>query len=251
MAVPDRQAAAAAPAAVATPPADANASRSRPTQRPAPAIASAAAHVAPPPVIIDKAVRLPTPRERANAEYARGVAALRQGHADVAAAALRAAIAEDAAWTPPRQALLGILLEQRRLDEAETLLRQGMAENPGQIDFAVQLARLQVERGHYDGALDTLQPLAALAAGNADYLGLKAAVLQRLGRHREAAAAYQEGLRLAPQNGVWWMGLGLSLEAEGHAGDAAEAYRRARDSGTLSADLAQFVEQKLAGTAAR
>ena len=43
------------------------------------------------------------------------------------------------------------------------------------------------------------------------------------------------------------MGLGLSLEAEGRGAEAREAFRRAHDSGSLSVELAAFVEQKLKG----
>lgn len=197
------------------------------------------------PVVVAKEVRAPTPRERANAEYAKALAALNQGRTEPAASGLRAALAEDPTWAAPRQALLALLLEQRRFDEAEVLLRQGMAQNPQQVDLAVQLARLQVERKDFPAALETLRQAAPQAAGNADYLGLDAAVLQRLGRHREAAAAYAAGLRLAPQNGVWWMGLGISLEADGRIEEAGEAYRRARDSGALNPASLNFVEQKL------
>jgi MSHA biogenesis protein MshN len=46
---------------------------------------------------------------------------------------------------------------------------------------------------------------------------------------------------------VWWMGLGLSMQAEKRDGEAIVAYERARDSGTLSAQLKAFVERKLVG----
>jgi MSHA biogenesis protein MshN len=194
---------------------------------------------------VAKAVRAPTPRERANGEYAKALAALKLGRQDQADVGLRAAIKEDPTWAPPRQALLASMLERQRLDEAEALLREGVERNPTQLDLAMQLAQLQVQRTNYSGALETLQRAAPQAGGSADYLGLEAAVLQRLNRHREAATAYEGALRLAPQNGVWWMGLAISLEAEGRISDAAAAYRRARDSGTLNAELTRFVEQKL------
>ena len=68
---------------------------------------------------------------------------------------------------------------------------------------------------------------------------------QTLCTRKEAIEEYQATVRLSPQTGIWWMGLGLSLEADGRTAEAREAYQKARASGTLSPELAAFVEQKL------
>ena len=52
-------------------------------------------------------------------------------------------------------------------------------------------------------------------------------------------------LDLAAYAGIWWVGLGRSYEAAGRTGDAAAAYARARETGTLAPGIASFVEQKL------
>jgi MSHA biogenesis protein MshN len=69
--------------------------------------------------------------------------------------------------------------------------------------------------------------------------------LQRLNRHAEAADLFASALQSAPGNGVWWMGLGISLAAEGRTDTARDAFSRARASGSLSPELAQYVEQRL------
>ncbi len=58
-------------------------------------------------------------------------------------------------------------------------------------------------------------------------------VLAALSRHEEAIAAYQTSLENAPQNGGCWLALATSLEAVGRPREAAEAYRRAVDTGSL------------------
>jgi MSHA biogenesis protein MshN len=52
-------------------------------------------------------------------------------------------------------------------------------------------------------------------------------------------------LRLNPQNGIWWMGLGISLEAQQRRDDAMVAFQRAKASGSLSGELPAFVDKKL------
>jgi MSHA biogenesis protein MshN len=82
------------------------------------------------------------------------------------------------------------------------------------------------------------------ARGNAEYNALLGTVLQRLAKHREAADAYREALRLAPDAGPAWVGLAMSLEALEHRPEAAEAFRRAMATGSLSTDLRVFAEQR-------
>jgi MSHA biogenesis protein MshN len=69
--------------------------------------------------------------------------------------------------------------------------------------------------------------------------------LQRLNRHAEAAEQFAAALRVMPGNGVWWMGLGMSLAADGRKDVAREAFSRARASGSLSPELTQYVEQRI------
>ena len=111
------------------------------------------------------------------------------------------------------------------------------------------LARLQVEKGELRPALDTLQYSLPFAANRADYQAFLAALLQRDKRHKEAADHYLIALRVAPQNGpqagLWWMGLGISLQAENRVAEAQDAYSRAKASNTLSAELQSYVDQKL------
>jgi tetratricopeptide (TPR) repeat protein len=58
-------------------------------------------------------------------------------------------------------------------------------------------------------------------------------ILAALSRHEEAIAAYQTSLEKAPQNGGCWLALAASLEVVGRRRDAADAYRRAVDTGSL------------------
>jgi MSHA biogenesis protein MshN len=105
------------------------------------------------------------------------------------------------------------------------------------------LARLQIEHG--ESGIETLARTLPYAAGNGEYQALLAGALQRQQRHREAAEQYQAALRTQPQNPVWWMGLGISLQAEKRNAEALDAFRKAKASGTLSPELQGFVERKL------
>lgn len=194
---------------------------------------------------IEKKMRISSPRERAENEYRRALGLVNQGRVQEGTAVLRGALSEDTGHAGARLALFGLLVEQQRLEEAQTLLEVTLARDPAQPQMASQLARLKLERGDVRGAEEALGKAAGAAADNPEYRALHAAVLQRLTLHKDAVTEYQAALRLAPQAGVWWMGLGISLEADGRGAEAREAFQKARASGALSAELDRFVEQKL------
>ena len=123
-------------------------------------------------------------------------------------------------------------------------LRQGLALNPGQAQFGLVLARILAERRDYGGALEVLAQ-ARPAAKSAEFSSLEGTVLQRLGRHREAAEAYRNALDAAPGNAGALMGLAISLESLQERSEALEAYRRALAGGALSAELKAYAEQKV------
>jgi MSHA biogenesis protein MshN len=102
---------------------------------------------------------------------------------------------------------------------------------------------LQIEHG--GSGIETLQRTLPYAGTDPEYHAFLAGALQRQQRHREAAGEYQQALRAAPGNGVWWMGLGISLQADKRNGEALDAFQRARASGSLNADLQVFVERRI------
>jgi len=194
---------------------------------------------------IERQDREPGIRERTEASYRRGVEALQDNRLPAAEQALREALALSPGHEPSRHALLGMLVQQRRNADAEALLAEGQRQNPAQVGFAMALARLQAERGDAAAALDSLQRSATAGRERPEFLGFQAGLLSRIGNHGDAVLYYRSALRLVPQNAVWWMGLGISLEADRRPSEAAEAFQRARETTGLNAELTAFVDQRL------
>lgn len=219
-------------------------------ETPAPRVAAAPkpraepARPAPIPVHIEKRERDRTPAERAENHFRRAAQFLERGRVADAEDALLAALDADAAHQAARQTLVALHIEQGRIDDARRHLQEGLAFNPGYAPFAVALARIHVDRGDFATALSVLENAAAAGRGNPDFHALHGAVLQRLGRHAAAADAYRLALGSAPQSGATWVGLAISLEAQGHLPEAAEAYRRGVASGTLTGDVRAYADQR-------
>ena len=200
----------------------------------------------PEPARIEKRPRMPSAQERADQAYRQASASASQGRIGQAMDELRAALREDPSHLPARRMLAAELAQRGELSEAVEVLRDGLAADPARPALAVALARLQAEQGDNRGALATLAASAGAGAGDAEFRGLHAAILQRVERHQEAGEEYRAALRLLPGAGAWMVGLGISLERLGLDAEAREAFLQARAAGSLSAPLAAFVNRKLA-----
>ena len=184
-----------------------------------------------------------TPKQLSENTYRRALASLQDGRVSTAMADLDRALEIDPRNEAARQTYVTLLLENRRADDAIRQLRLALGIDPRQPGLAMVLARLQLERG--GPALQTLLTTLPHAAANADYQAFLAGVLQRQQRHAEAAQYYQAALKLAPLNGVWWMGLGISLQAEQQKDAAREAFSRARSADGITPELLAFINRRL------
>ena len=183
--------------------------------------------------------------QRAENEYRKAISLVHQGRVPEAIGGLERTLQLDAQHAAARQTLVEVLLESRRQDEALSRLQEGLGLDPNQPGLAMILARLQVEKGEIGPAVDTLRRTLPHAGDRPDYQAFLAALLQREGRHKDAIEHYGLALRKTPQNGVWWMGMGISLQAENRLPEARDAFGRAKASKTLSSELLAFVEQQL------
>jgi len=192
-----------------------------------------------------------TPQQRVENEYRRALVQLQDGRVSDAMQALQQTLQLDPRHQGARETLVRLLLEAQRPDDAARQLQLSLALDPKQPAQAMMLARLQLDKANGGAAaLDTLMRSLPYAADNGEYHAFLAGVLQREQRYREAAEHYQLALQAAPDNSVWWMGLGIALQADNHPAQARQAFERARGLQTLSPQLQAFVERKLVQLAA-
>ena len=149
--------------------------------------------------------------EGAENEYRRGMAAYRQGQSTEAIARFQGALAADRRHVAARQALLSLFMAQQRWPEAQALASEGLALDAAQPGWAMTLARLQFEQGNVAEAERTMAAHRRHGERSPDYLAFHGLLLEKLDRRDEARAAYL----------------------------------KARESGRLSPELAEAIEQRL------
>ena len=209
--------------------------------------------IKPVPAVVEKIIegKQVTPQQSIDNTWRRALGDLQDGRVDEAIVGLQRTLQRDPRHQGARETLVRLLLEAQRPDEAMRQLQQSLALDPKQPAQAMMLARLQLDKtGGGAAALDTLKRSLPFAADHLDYRAFLAGVLQREQRYREAAEQYQLALQAAPDNSVWWMGLGIALQADNQPAQARAAFERAKSLQTLSPQLQAFVERKLLQLAA-
>lgn len=186
-----------------------------------------------------------TPEQRAENRYRVAAQQMQQRQTVEAEQGLRAALEEYPRHIGARDLLAALLLERGRMDEARQVLEQGLTAVPGLASFVTLLARIYVEQNAEPKAIALLEQQRAGAKPNPDTLALLATLYQRATRHGEAIAAFKDALTLRPLEGKWWLGLGISQEAEQNWNEARFAYERVRDT-NVEPRLARYAEQRLA-----
>lgn len=191
---------------------------------------------------VDKRMQAETPRQRAQSLYKQAADLAATGHVRQAADLALDALKADPTYSDVRQFAVSLLYEQQRLAEAEALARDGLALSRQQAQLAYLLARMMTDRGSSQEALDLLDQQATLSA---DGHGLRAGILSQMGNFKRASQDYQSAVMQQPDNSLWWLGLGVALEALGQSTEAKRVYAKAQSLGLERSDLSAFVDQKL------
>lgn len=187
-----------------------------------------------------------TAQEQAENEYRAAVRAWQRRDVVGAEAKLKAALGMQADHAKARELLAAVMISLGRAGEAQVLLEQGLVITPAHYPFALILARLYVNQGAEPKAIAVLEGVRASGQRDPEYLGFLAALYQRANRYDDAIGAYRSALALRPQEGRWWMGLGICLEGAKNGAAAVEAYGHARAGAGMTPALLQYVEQRLA-----
>jgi MSHA biogenesis protein MshN len=196
--------------------------------------------------VMNKKLKPLSPDEQAESEYRQAVSLLQKGRAADAEKRLKAALTLSAEHTPSRELLAGLELQNGRWHEAQQTLEQGIEKVPAHYPFALLLARIQIEHGTDQKSLAVMEASRRAGAGSADYMAFLGELYRRAGKHAEATKAYTEAIKLNPQEGRSWVGMGISLEAAQDWKNASDAYQRAVETGTLDDNLLKYARQRLA-----
>lgn len=178
-------------------------------------------------------------------DYQRGLRHYNRSEFRQSVAALASAVEKAPQLAGAHYLLASALLQLNERAAAEAQLVQALQIIPDSAELRRLYAHLLLDRGDLRGALAVLRQSMPAVNDEPEYHALIAAVAQELDDHAQAVQVYRQLVEVVPANGVWWMGMGISLEALAQPEDALVAYRQALDGRALATDLRQFVAGRI------
>lgn len=135
------------------------------------------------------------------------------------------------------------LLVDGKQDQALDWLPAGVAAEYPRL----RLLRARAQHANRDlaDAVNTLSTNVPPVEDHEEYRVTLATLLQQQGKNAEAARHWAELIAWDDSKGPWWVGLAISLEAQGEQAGAARAYRQAAELPGLPRSLADYVQRRL------
>jgi|GEM_PF-3784177 len=183
--------------------------------------------------------------QREAAYYRKALKYLDQGKQQNAVALLQDILSQNPAYHPAREALIGIMLEQKNQNEANTLIKEGLSIEPDYLPFVQTQAQLLVDANQLQEALKLLKNQSPNIVTYPDYYAMLAVVYQKLNDARHAGSIYQALVKINPQKAIYWLGLGISLEQIQKPQLAVNAYQKALYLGNIPIQLRSYAASRI------
>jgi len=188
----------------------------------------------------------PTPQQQAERIYQQSLDAANQGDFKQAMHLAEQVLSYRAEHHDARQMVILSGLRMGAVSLAEQVLEQGLLIAPDYGPFIKLKARRLIAHQQDKAALIWLQQRHAQWRHDTEYNGLLAALYQQSGQHGKAIQLYRHLLKTQPYHGVWWAGLAVSIESQGHPQEALQVFKQASTLGGLDPSLREYVNDRIA-----
>ena len=141
--------------------------------------------------------------------------------------------------------LSDLLLREGDKAGATDLLTAGLARLPHHALLLKKTAELMRQNGQVDEALALLQKSTPHVTEDPDYHAMMAALYQQQGKTAEAKGLYEQLVQIRPDEGLWWLGLGMAQESQGQKKLALISYKTASSKQNIDSKLLNFIDGKV------
>lgn len=186
-----------------------------------------------------------TDEEIVEQEYQQAIELAFTNQTPAAIAKLQKVLNVSPKYTQAREALVSLLIKYNKPEQALKVVSDGLAKDPENLVFIKLQAQILVNQGRLEQALKTLSKHHPAINLEPDYYGFTASLYQKTKQYIMAAKIYDQLTKLQPNKAMWWIGLGISLEAVGENNASVEAYKNAlRNGANLDPQVRAYIESK-------
>lgn len=143
-----------------------------------------------------------------------------------------------------RRKLAALYYGNRQVRKSAELLEEGIKLNKNSNDLRMSLATILMKEDQPEAALSALGYIPDQASDK--YLATRAALAQKLKKNEWALQSYQMLIKRDPENGRWWLGLGIQQERSGQPEEALKSYNSALTMVGLSSQSQAFIRDRIA-----
>jgi len=142
-----------------------------------------------------------------------------------------------------RKQLAALWFGRQSHQAALNLLSNGIVLAPNNSEYRIMQARIYLNLGQRENAVNTLLALASYR--DVEYQALLASTAQQVSKYQVAIDAYRRLTELDLHRGRWWLGLAVAYDSNSQFDQAIVSYQKALTAGDLSGNAAKFSRERL------
>lgn len=142
-----------------------------------------------------------------------------------------------------RRKLAALYYGNNQVRKSAELLEEGIRINKNSTALRMSLAGILLKEEQPEAALSSLGYLPDDVTDK--YLAMRAALAQKLKNNEWALQSYQMLSQRDPENGRWWLGLGIQQERSAQLKEAKESYTKALTMVGLSSQSQAFIRDRI------
>ncbi len=197
------------------------------------------------PAEVNKIYSRLTPQEWRDEQLNKALDAIEQGNNSSAIRILDFLLYKFPYSVEGRESLAAIYISQNALNEAMRVVDEGLYLIPHSVRLNTMKARLLFEQDQVEEALGILDQFKPDIYKEPDFYGLRAAILQTVGRIAEAGSIYKILVEIESSNGQYWLGYGITLENKHKINQAVDAYKRVTECFDIEPSVRDYAEKRL------
>jgi len=144
-----------------------------------------------------------------------------------------------------REQLVSIYLTHGHFAKAIKILDEGLEYAPENPDLITMKAKLLMGQGQSEAAIRLLKSDHPSIVTHPDFYATLASALESQDKMTEAGTYYKSLIKIDPNNGMYWLGYGISLEQAKQTLEAINAYKRASQNAVKEVAVRNQAEDRL------